>query len=182
MSKLSLSQSRFNESTMKESTQSKLSAWFAGLSQSEQRLLTVGSVLVGVAMLWVLVYQPVVSHIDQQVTVKNRLQGQLSQMQKMTGTAVNNKVNSVLPMPVGVTFSSWIDQQLRVVNLQEMVNRTEPIDENSLSVWLQGAPFDQVIDWLQIMSTQYGVQVDQIDINVVDASLGLTNIRMRLVK
>lgn len=180
--KSSLSQSRLNDTTIKESTQSKLSAWFAGLSQSEQRLLTVGSVLVGVAMLWVLVYQPVVSHIDQQVTVKNRLQGQLSQMQEMTGTAVNNKVNSVLPMPVGVTFSSWIDQQLRVVNLQEMVNRTEPIDENSLSVWLQGAPFDQVIDWLQIMSTQYGVQVDQIDINVVDASLGLTNIRMRLVK
>ena len=177
-----MSKSRSNSSRVKGLTQSTLSAWFADLSQSEQRLLAVGSVLVSVAVLWVLVYQPVVRHIDKQVTIKNRLQSQLIQMQKMTGSVPNNSLTAVLPMPTGVTFSSWIDQQLRVVKLQEMVNRTEPIDQNSMSVWIQGAPFDQVIDWLQTMSTQYAVQVDQIDVNVVDASLGLTNIRMRLVK
>ena len=171
-----------NQSKVNESTQSKLSTWFSGLRESEKKLLTVGGLLVSMALFWVLVYQPVVSHIDNQVTVKNRLQNQLDQMQAMTGTAVNNRTTSVLPIPTGVTFSSWIDQQLRAVNLQDMVNRTEPIDTNRLSVWFQGAPFDQVIDWLQIMATQYAVEVDQIDVNVVDANLGITNIRMRLVK
>jgi general secretion pathway protein M len=177
-----MTKSADNKHPARETITSKLSAWFSDLSQSEQRLLTVGGLLVGMALGWVLVYQPVVNHIDAQVSVKARLQNQLNQMQAMTGTTVNNSVTEVLPIPAGVTFSSWVDQQLRLVNLQEMVNRTEPIDENSLSVWLQGAPFDQVIDWLQTISTQYAVQVDQIDVNVVDATLGLTNIRMRLVK
>ncbi len=167
---------------MNESTDSKLSAWFAGLSQNEQRLLAIGGLVVTMALLWVLVYLPVVNHINSQVTIKNRLQEQLTKMQSMTGAVVSENMTAVLPMPAGVTFSSWVDQQLRVVNLQEMVNRTEPIDENSLSIWLQGVQFDQVIDWLQSISKQYAVQVDQIDINVVDSALGLTNIRMRLVK
>jgi general secretion pathway protein M len=171
-----------NQSQMSSSTKSKFSEWFSGLSQSEQRLLSIGSLLVALALFWVLVYQPVSSHIDNQVAVKARLQNQLAHMHELTGKATINQSLNVIPMPSGLTFSSWIDQQLREVNLQEMVNRTEPIDQNTMSIWLQGAPFDQVIDWLQSISTQYAVQVDQIDVNVVDASLGLTNIRMRLVK
>ena len=167
---------------MNEQTQNKLLSWFYGLSRSEQKLLSIGTVMIISALLWVLLYQPIVAHIDSQITIKNRLQSQLTQMQNMSGTAVNNDFTSLQPIPTGVTFSSWVDQQLRAVNLQEMVNRTEPINERSLSIWLQGVPFDQVIDWLQIMSKKYAVQADQIDVNVVDSALGLTNIRMRLVK
>lgn len=171
-----------NSSNVVGDKQNKLSAWFYDLTQSERRLLTVGGTLVVIVLMWVLIYQPVTKYIDSQVSVKNRLQSQLNQMQSMTDTMVIGPIIAVQPIPTGVTFSSWVDQQLKSVNLQEMVNRTEPIDENSISVWLQGAPFDQVIDWLQVIATQYAVQVDQIDVNVVDASLGLTNIRMRLVK
>lgn len=167
---------------MIRSKPNKMIRWFNDLSNSEQRLLLVGGLLVGMALLWVIVYLPVSQHIASQVTVKNRLQGQLTQMQNLTDTAVTTQVNLIKPIPGGMTFSSWIDQQLRLVNLQEMVNRTEPINENSLSVWLTNVPFDQAIDWLQILSNQYAVQADQIDVNVVDATLGLTNIRMRLVK
>ncbi len=171
-----------NNLSSKQMAANKLSVWFNGLRESEQRLMVVGSLLIAMALLWVLVYQPVVAHIANQVNVKNRLQSQLIEMQNLAGSSVKSEFIAIQPIPDGVTFSSWVDQQLREVKLQQMVNRTEPIDENSISVWLQGAQFDQVIDWLQQVAETYAIQADQIDINVVDSSLGLTNIRMRLVR
>lgn len=159
-----------------------MKTWFQNLTGSEQRLLKIGALLVALALLWVLVYLPVNKHISNQVVVKERLQNQLQQMQVLTSSSVGTNVNVITPIPAGVTFSAWIDQQLRTVNLQDLVNRTEPIDENSLTIWLQAAPFDQVIDWLQTIALQYAIQVDQIDVNVVDPTIGLTNIRMRLIK
>lgn len=169
---------------MSESIQKRGSRWISQLSKSEQNLLLIGGVIVFMALFWVMIYQPVNKHINNQVEVKSRLSAQLISMKSMTGTTLNQNPtqSQVLPIPSNMTFSSWVDQQLRLVNLQEMVNRTEPIDTNSLSVWLQDAPFDQCIDWIQTMSNQYAVQVDQIDISVVDSTLGLVNIRMRLVK
>lgn len=156
--------------------------WFATLSNSEQRLLGAGTVLVSLALLWVFVYLPVNQHIEQQVNIHARLQSQLSQMQQMTGDVAAIQLTPVQQIPASMTFSSWLDQQLQQAGLQQMVNRTEPIDENRISIWLQGVPFNQVVDWLEMIARTYAVKVDQIDINVVDSSLGLTEIRMRLVK
>jgi len=156
--------------------------WFATLSSSEQRLLGVGSVLISLALIWVIVYLPVTKHIEQQVNINARLQSQLSQMQEMTGDIGATELVSVQEIPINMTFSSWLDQQLQQAGLQQMVNRTEPIDEDKISIWFQGVSFNQVADWLEMIAKTYAVQVDQIDINVVDSSLGLTEIRMRLVK
>lgn len=156
--------------------------WFQSLTASEQRLLSIGSLLVFLALLWVFVYQPVTRKINEQAVVKNRLQSQFEQMEAWNKNAMPDQSIKQFVIPQGMTFSSWLDQQLQKVKLQQMVSRTEPIDESSLSVWLQGAPFNQVIDWLQDISKNYAVRVDQIDINVVDSDLGLTDIRMRLVK
>ncbi len=159
-----------------------LKQWFHTLSGSEQRLLFGGTLLVSVAVSWVAIYQPITKHINEQSEIKIRLQTQLEQMQKWSAQSIPSQTMRRTEVPQSMTFSSWLDQQLQAVNLQQMVNRTEPIDDSSLSVWLQGAPFNQVIDWLQDISERYAVRVDQIDINVVDSDLGLTDIRMRLVK
>lgn len=156
--------------------------WLQNLSAREQRLLKVGVTLVVLALLWVLVYLPTNRYLSSQADIKQRLEQQLQQMQGMVQSSGRSVAKTLTPIPANMTFSSWLDQQLSLVNLQDMVNRTEPIDANTISVWLQGAPFDQVIDWLQLMADKHGVLVDQIDVNVVDRSLGLTNIRMRLIK
>ncbi len=156
--------------------------WLQNLTSREQRLLKIGATLVMLALLWVLVYLPTNRYLSSQADIKQRLEQQLQQMQTMVQSSGSTVTNTLTPIPSNMTFSSWLDQQLSLVNLQDMVNRTEPIDANTISVWLQGAPFDQVIDWLQLMANKHGILVDQIDVNVVDRSLGLTNIRMRLIK
>lgn len=152
------------------------------LSDNERRLMRVGLVVIAVVMFWVLIYQPVTKHIDQQVATKQRLTEQWQQMQRMVSSMAVQARPQVQPIPAGMTLSSWVDGQLRLLKLQDNVNRTEPIDANSLTVWFQGVAFDQVIDWVHQLAHDHAIAVDMLDVNVVDASLGLTNIRMRLVK
>lgn len=156
--------------------------WYDNLTASEQRLLLLGALLISVVFLWVLVYKPMVKHIDSQVNIKNNLRQQLAEMKSVQPNLLKSTNRQKVNFPTNTTFSSWVDRQLNQVGLQEMVNRTEPIDNNTLTIWLSNAPFDQVVDWLQAIQQQYAVVVDQIDVNVTDKSLGLTNIRMRLVK
>lgn len=156
--------------------------WVNQLSDSERKLFLIGVVLVSLALFWVLVFKPVNQSIDNMVLTRDRL---LTEQVEINGLNVNQYKNSsvsVEQFPDDVTFSSWVDQQFRAVGLQELVNRTEPVDSNTLTVWMNNAPFDQVIDWLYEVNQKYAVGVDQIDVNVTDKSLGLTNIRMRLIK
>lgn len=155
--------------------------WYKSLSSSEQRLFSVGLVLVMVGLAWSYIYLPMNRKLDSQVEIRNRIHQQLIEMESMGEINFNQKLSN-LTIPPTMTFSTWVDQQLNQLGLQELVNRTEPIDANTLTIWLNNAPFDQVIDWLQSIQDSYGVKVDQIDVNLTDRSLGYTNIRMRLVK
>ncbi|MEZ5470760.1 MAG: type II secretion system protein GspM [Marinicella sp.] len=152
------------------------------MTQNEQQLIKIGSVLVSIVLFWVLIYQPLNKHLNQQVVIKNNLQQQLTQMQSMKPNVLTSVNTQKAQFPSNATFSSWVDRQLSQVGLQEMVNRTEPVDNNTLTVWLSNAAFDLVVDWLQSIQQQYDIVVDQIDVNVTDRNLGLTNVRMRLVK
>jgi len=154
--------------------------WFRQLSSSEQRLLLIGGVLIAAALFWRLVMVPVNEGIQRQAGLTAVLEQQLDEMQRMNLSG--NQLAVVQPLPAEMTFSSWVDQQMSVQGLQEAVNRTEPQDDGTLAVWLVNVSFDQVIDWLQLISERHGVQVDQFDVTVTDTALGLTNIRMRLVK
>ena len=154
--------------------------WYQQLSSSEQRLLLIGALLILAAISWRLVMVPIQNRLDAAVTMKAGLSGQLDEMQRIDLRSA--QVKGVQPLPVEMTFSSWVDQQLSQQGLQETVNRTEPLDESTMTVWLVNASFDRVIDWLQRISQQHGIQVDQFDVTVTDNALGLTNIRMRINK
>lgn len=157
-----------------------MTRWYKQLTSSEQRLLLIGAVLVFAALFWRLVMVPVNEQIEARAGLSAVLSQQLKDMNGMNLSTV--QVTNQQPFPSEVTFSAWVDQQLNQQGLQETVNRTEPQNDGSLTVWLVNASFDQVIDWLQLIHEQYGIQVDQFDVTVNDTVLGLTNIRMRLVK
>jgi general secretion pathway protein M len=152
------------------------------LSQRERQLLIVGGLLILAVMFWLLLYRPVTSYIEQRANLKIQLQQQLVSMQQAATGISHQQTTSKQSLPADKTFSAWLDGQLNQLNMQQSVKRSEPIDETTVSLWLESVPFDQWADWLQRINNQYGVVVDQVDINVTDRSLGLVTLRMRITK
>jgi Type II secretory pathway, component PulM len=135
-----------------------------------------------VVVLWLLVYRPVTQHLTQQAALKIQLQQQLDSMQHAAIRLTGQPTQTTQPLPLDKTFSAWLDGQLKQLNMQQAVKRSEPVDDRTVTLWLESVPFDQWADWLQQINNQYGVVVDQADINVTDRSLGLVTIRMRVTK
>ena len=154
----------------------------AQLSRREKQLLMYGGLLVLVVLLWLLVYRPVTEYLSQQAALKTQLQQQLSSMQQAATGLTGQVSQDTRELPAGQTFSAWIDGQLKQLGMQQAVKRSEPIDDKTVTLWLESVPFDPWADWLQRINQQYGVVVEQVDVSITDRSLGLVTLRMRITK
>ncbi len=152
------------------------------LSLREQRLLFIGGGILLIILLWVFIYRPTQHYLQDQAEIKARLAQQLVIMERDTRDLKPERLQPLKILASGTTFSTWIDDQLGTLGIQQLVKRSEPIDNNTVSLWMEQAPFDKVADWLQQINDEYGIIADQADINVTDRTLGLVTIRMRLVK
>ena len=156
--------------------------FIAQLSRREKQLLMYGGLLVLVVLLWLLVYRPVTEYLSQQAALKTQLQQQLSSMQQAAAGLTGQVSQDTRELPAGQTFSAWIDGQLKQLGMQQAVKRSEPIDDKTVTLWLESVPFDPWADWLQRINQQYGVVVEQVDVSITDRSLGLVTLRMRITK
>lgn len=156
--------------------------WYENLSQKDQKLMLVSLVLIVLTLFWMLIYKPVENSLSKKqssITANTKiLQWMKDEAGKLDG---NTQQSQAIPISPNVTFSSWIDRQLVAKSLQNHVSRAEPIDENTTIIWLQNAPFDTVMDWLQDIQKSHAISASQIDVIATDKSLGLVSIRMTLV-
>lgn len=65
----------------------------------------------------------------------------------------------------GQSLLSLTDQTARAAGLAGALSRIEPVTESQVSVWLNGANFDEMMGWLSDLSIERGVQVDQMSVN-----------------
>lgn len=154
--------------------------WFLSLSDREQRLAKYGVIFLTVALLLAFVYLPVNRSLASKYMRLSNLKEQFTQMNQTL--ASTQGVRTQGSVPADVTFSAWLDQQMVSLSLQSLVSRAEPVDENTMTLWLQNAPFDQVVDWLTKVESAFGVSAIQVDVVAKDKSNGLCDIRMTLVK
>jgi len=59
------------------------------------------------------------------------------------------------------------------------LQRFEPSGENAIRVWLEGAPFTEVANWLERLNTSHGVQIDQASMDRQNDP-GIVSVRLTL--
>lgn len=154
--------------------------WFLGLSIREQSLVKYGAGTLMFGLLLAFVYLPVTRSLSAKYVRVSNVSLQVSQMKQQLNSAQGLKVSG--SVPTDVTFSSWLDSEMVSMNLQNLVTRAEPVDENTMTLWLQNAPFDVVADWLALIENSFGVSAMQVDVVAKDRATGLCDLRMTLVK
>ena len=143
---------------------SSIKTWWQGLNIREQRLLLVMSSVIAVFLLYSLLWQPLnesLSKAEQKLASRQAL---LSWVTENTARYQNAKSTDGGKKSRG-SLSSVIN---RTANQQQLtITRMQP-QGNSVQVWLDSAPFTQLLFWLEHLANNEGLQVQAIDLTQAD--------------
>ena len=134
----------------------KLKSMYLQLNGREQRLVIISAILVLVAIFYWSIWSPLNTSLERgKVAVKNQTE-LLDWVQK--------NANKALQLRSSVAFSGSLPQAVNqsATRMKIAISRMQPQGEE-LQVWIDQAPFNDVLSWLQSLE-KIGVSILDIDI------------------
>lgn len=144
-----------------------MNEFWENLSISERRTAIAGAVLLGLILIYAVVWRPLdnqVERLEESVTSKQQL---LVWMQSAASEAkVLQRGQGPGPQSTaGRSLLALVDQTARQGKLGGALKRVEPRGQDSVRVRLEEASFDHMVTWLGGLQTRYGIVVDSISID-----------------
>lgn len=158
---------------------SSIKAWWQGLNLREQRLVLGMSAAVSIFLLYSLVWQPL---NDNLANTEKRLasrQALLTWVTDNTARYQSVKAAGGKKQQSKGSLSSIVN---RTASSQQLtITRMQPQGE-ILQVWLDSAPFSQLLFWLEHLANNEGLQVQAIDLTQGDNAGEVRVRRLQLAK
>jgi len=143
---------------------SSVTQWWQQLNLREQRLVTVMSAAVGIFLFYSVVWQPLNENLAKAEKKLTSRQALLTWVNENTAHYNKAKANSGTKVSSG-SLSGIIN---RTANQQQLtITRMQPQGDN-VQVWLDSAPFTQLLFWLESLANNDGLQVQAIDLSKSD--------------
>jgi general secretion pathway protein M len=158
----------------------KLHAWYAGLQQREQRMVSIGGLAVAVIILVFGILLPLQSAVSNATKLNETKRDDLAWMQ--VNAPEVRTAGSLLPASTGEAPVVLVDRVGREAGLAGALRGTQP-NGNGVRVQLEAAPFDVMITWLATLDERYGLAIESITVDraarpgVVNASITFTQPR-----
>jgi len=150
----------------------KLKGTFLQLSHREQRLVIISAILVLVVIFYWGIWSPLSTSIEKdQAAVKNQTE-LLNWVQKNANRAVQLRSSGINKASFSGSLPQEVNQTAKRMKIA--ISRMQP-QGDELQVWIEQAPFNDVLSWLQSLEKK-GVSILDIDIAESD-SLGQVKIR-----
>jgi len=156
-------------------------AWWSKLQARERRMLAIGGVLVALMLGYALLWYPL-AHLRATLTTRvARQSDDLAWMRQHLAQAQGFKAQGARGRAdrQGKSLLALADVSARGAGLAGALKRVEPTGGNSVRVSFEIADFDNLIDWLDSLGRDYGVQVTDFSADKVEG-LGLVNARATL--
>jgi len=155
--------------------------FLAGLQPRERQLVIGAAVLLIVFMAYLLLWRPYGGKRlhDLQASVSEQ-RATLAWMQQAAVRAQQLRGNSAIVSSGGQSLMALIDQTAKGNDLSAAMKRVEPAGEHSVRVWIEQAPFDTLVTWLDILNRSHGVHVQTITMDREAAGPGRVNARITL--
>ncbi len=136
--------------------------FWEGLQPRERISLMLGAGAVLILLLWLLLVEPYrtsVQRLEQSVAARQAdlqwMGAAAAELRQLRGSAPSTSM-------AGQSLLSLADSTARRHGLGEVMNRVQPEGQESVRVWLEGAPFDDVMRWLGALNRQHGVVVSAV--------------------
>ncbi|MDH3688948.1 MAG: type II secretion system protein M [Gammaproteobacteria bacterium] len=138
--------------------------WYA-LSQRERVVLLTGALILGVALLYLLVWQPWHQKLESlraQVPAKQQtldwMQAEAEAIKPLLASRGQNRGDDDIPL------LTIIEQSAEANKIKQFIRRIQPDEENRVKVWLTEAQFDPWLTWIDELKQQ-GIEVVSTTIN-----------------
>ncbi len=159
-----------------------MKAWFESLGSRERLLVAAGAVILVLLLLYSLIWAPLGEGYQD---MKTRVDGQRDTARWMAQSAqtLQQLKRSRGPGVRGLGGRSLLataDSTARSNGLGPALKRVEPEGSRNVRVWLEGASFDRMMQWLAALSTTYGIEIDSASIERVTEQAGRINARLTL--
>lgn len=158
-----------------------MKAYWEGLSARDRRILLIGGVILAVLLLYWLIWQPLTERaerLEQSVRAQHAdlawMQAAAERVRGVRVDRVADPVGGAEQTPLGV-----IDRTAREGPLAGTVRRVQPEGADSVRVWLEDAPFDDLILWLGALESRHGLRVTSLVVDRQPAE-GRVNARLSL--
>ena len=146
--------------------------WWKQLSNQEQKLVSIMGVVIGIFILYNLIWQPLNENLTKAEKKLARQQALLSWVDENTARFKHLSKNSPSKSRGG-SLSSIVNRTSR--NNQITVTRMQP-QGDELQVWVDEVSFKHLLKWLEQLSVNEGLQVKGIDLSSTEQS-GVVNVR-----
>lgn len=155
--------------------------WFENLAPRERLMVMAAAAAVLLLLVYALLWAPLRGGY---VALRDSVAGQRDTavwMQESAQRLAELKRSGVRGRGLGgQSLLSLADSTARAGGLASALKRVEPEGANSVRVWLEGASFDQLIQWLAVMAERYGVNADTASVERVAETAGRVNARLTL--
>lgn len=155
-----------------------MKAWWQQLNIREQRLVATMGFAVLVFIIYSLIWQPLNDSLSQSQSKLKRQQSLLAWVQENTQHYHNAKKNNSGKKSSG-SLSSIINRSAN--GHQITITRMQPQGDD-LQVWIDSAPFTQLLFWLEHLANNEGLQVKSIDLSKGERAGEVKVRRLQLAK
>ncbi len=133
--------------------------WLDSLESRERLFVLGGAAAVALALLYAFVWTPLdKGHRSLQSSVMDweRSLAELRPLRSVQTTTINSSQPAVSSNQTPVVI---VDQTLRVRGLDRSLRRSQPTTSNGIRVEFENVAFDDLVLWLNDLSSQYAMQV-----------------------
>lgn len=132
------------------------------LAPRQQRLIMVAAVVIGLALWWVWLWEPMQLTQRQHQARVAQQQVELDWLQGMAPEVAALRERSVGASDLGDrSLLGVADQTARAAGLAGALTRIEPTGNNQVRVWLDEADYGVALAWLQRLSAEYPIDIEQ---------------------
>jgi general secretion pathway protein M len=155
---------------------------YEALQPRERLFVSVGAVVVALALVWGLVWQPAANARKNQLQALSDVRAEAERLEAIAvavqkaraagGGAIQGQGQSLLTL---------VDQQGRAPELGKAPTRLQPEGDNEVRVWFEDVPFDALVRWMASLEKDFGVQIAGAEFER-RAGSGLVNARLTVTR
>lgn len=158
-----------------------LQEWFRSLAPRERLLVSVGSIVVTITILYLGIWEPLSKAHSKRETDLAVAQSLAQRLEVVAGVAQKAQGSGGVTINTSASLLSTVDQVSKSGTLGKPLTRIQPEGDHEVKVWIDEVSFDALIRWISELESKYGISIQTADLDRGTLP-GQVNARLSLVR